>query len=298
MNILKRLNGDIIDQSDTLSIRELAEKNKNNLSYADLNGTNLRGANLRGAELYGAELSNANLNGTYLNDADLRGADLSYANLSNAHLNDANLSNVDMSYADLSYANLNKADLSYANLSNADLRGTHLNGASLRYADLSYANLSNADLNDANLRGTDLSCTHLYGADLKGTDMNGTDLSCANGIKNQKEFLSQFEKTENGIIVYKAIGETSNIPSPKWNIRENKYIEENVNPCRTTLCGCGVSFATINWIKREYENKKYDIWECLIEWDDMSDIVVPYNTDGKARCSRLRLLEKLEGKDK
>jgi hypothetical protein len=184
MNILKRLNGDIIDQSDTLSIRELAEKNKNNLNYADL----------------------------------------SCANLSNADLSNADLSNADLSYADL----------------------------------------------------------------------RGTDLDFANGIKNQKEFLSQFEKTENGIIVYKAIGETLYNPSPKWNIRENKYIEENVNPCRTTLCGCGVSFATINWIKKEYEKKKYDIWECLIEWDDMSDIVVPYNTDGKARCSRLRLLEKLD----
>jgi len=30
----------------------------------------------------------------------------------------------------------------------------------------------------------------------------------------------------------------------------------------------------------------------LLAWRDLPDVVVPYGTDGKARCSRLMLLEK------
>jgi len=31
-------------------------------------------------------------------------------------------------------------------------------------------------------------------------------------------------------------------------------------------------------------------------WEDLADVVVPYNTDGKARCARLQLIEPLEKK--
>jgi len=53
-----------------------------------------------------------------------------------------------------------------------------------------------------------------------------------------------------------------------------------------------VNFATLEWIKqREYASCDVTVWRCRIEWMDLAGVVVPYNTDGKARCSRLRLLE-------
>jgi len=36
------------------------------------------------------------------------------------------------------------------------------------------------------------------------------------------------------------------------------------------------------------------LWECLILFEDAPDIVVPYNTDGKARCGRLQLIKKIK----
>jgi len=141
-----------------------------------------------------------------------------------------------------------------------------------------------ANLRWANLREADLSWADLREADLSGTK----------GLPTAKEFLAQFKHTKKGMIVYKAIGETYR-PSPVyWKIAEGEFLEEVVNRVPTDNCGCGVNFATLDWIKKEFENKEIDIWECLILWEDMADVVVPYNTDGKARCARLQLVRKVQ----
>ena len=35
------------------------------------------------------------------------------------------------------------------------------------------------------------------------------------------------------------------------------------------------------------------LWRCRIRYEDGPGVVVPYNTDGKARCERLELLEEM-----
>jgi len=208
-----------------------------------------------------------------------------------------NLSETDFSKANLRGANLRGANLYEADLTGANLNGAKLSGANLHGADLRGADLNGSDLNGAKLRGAKLSGANLHGADLRGadlsgSDLNGADLSEVKGIVSQKKYLSEYTKTKKGIIVYKAIGAATPYNSPStWEIKKGNYIEENVNPCRTTLCGCGVNFASKEWILNTYHCGNYDLWKCLIEWEDLSDIVVPYNTDGKARCSRLKLLE-------
>ena len=109
MQIKKWTDGTIICEGEK-TLKELAQENKTDLSWADLSGTNLSWANLSWADLSWADLSRANLS-----RADLSGANLSVANLSRADLSRANLSR-----ADLSWANLSRADLSGANLSRAE----------------------------------------------------------------------------------------------------------------------------------------------------------------------------------
>lgn len=41
-----------------------------------------------------------------------------------------------------------------------------------------------------------------------------------------------------------------------------------------------------------FENSK--ILECLIEWEDLMNVVVTYNTEGEARCKRLKLLHLID----
>jgi hypothetical protein len=83
---LKRINGELIAESDTETICELSLKHRADLARANLAYANLAGANLAGANLKGANLKGANLTGAYLKGADLTGAYLKGANLKGADL--------------------------------------------------------------------------------------------------------------------------------------------------------------------------------------------------------------------
>ena len=162
------------------------------------------------------------------------------------------------------------------------------------------ADLSGADLSGASLSGASLSCANLNGAKLSGTDLSGANLSCADlscanlsgakGMVSQVEFVKKnFTSCESGIIVYKTFGEYHS-PNKNWVIESGSYICEVANGTRTSECGCGVNVGNKEWILR---NTSGDIWECLIEWLDLAGVVVPYNTDGKIRAERVKLLRKV-----
>ena len=204
--------------------------------------------------------------------------DFHYADLSDADLSDADLRCADLSAANLSAANLSDADLSAANLSSADLRRANLSDADLRCADLSDANLRRADLSDA---------------DLRCADLRRADLSAATGVLTGRQWLvDNFEQDGLGLIVFKAIGNTSYAMPEQWEIEPGAFLEEVVNPLPTVACGCGVNFGTLAFIHKEYSHAR-SVWKCRIRWIDLVDVVVPYQTDGKARCGRLELLEKI-----
>ncbi len=191
----------------------------------------------------------------------------------------------DLTGADLSGANLSGADLSGANLSCADLSSADLSGANLSCADLSSADLSGANLSSANLSGANLS-----GANLSSANLRSADLSGAENLLNPVVWLSEnFVSDDLGYVVYKAIGNTSYSPPPHWKIEAGSLLEEVPNPLPTVECGCGVNFATLKWVKNNHGGST--IWRCRIRWLDLPGIVVPFNSDGKARCSRLELLE-------
>ncbi len=202
-----------------------------------------------------------------------------------ANLTDADLTGANRTDANLMRANLTDADLTGANLRSANLRSADLRSADLRSADLTDANLTGANLRSANLRSADL-----RSADLGGANLTGANLSNTQGLKTAKDYLAQFEHTKNGIYVYKTFG-AYNTPPDYWEIEPQSFIEEVVNPDRCTECGSGVNFATREWIQSSSSARKFPVWKCLIHWEDMADVVVPFNTDGKARCARLQLIE-------
>jgi uncharacterized protein YjbI with pentapeptide repeats len=248
------------------------------------NKARLPGADLAWADLSGANLSGANMPGANLSRANLSGANLSRANLSRANLSRVNLSMADLSEANLPWANLSEANLSEANLSRADLSRANLSRVNLSMADLSGAYLSRADLSGANLSGANLSGTTLSEANLSGANLSGTK-----GLQSATEFMRQFKTDALGVIVYRNIGDTTFNPNPEWKLSRGRFLTEVPNPLPTVLCGCGVNFATRNWC---LANAGDTLWRCRIRWEDLPDVVVPYNTDGKARCARLELIAK------
>lgn len=168
-------------------------------------------------------------------------------------------------------------DLSGINFQSCSLVGAALTNANLCASDLRLVDLSGADLRNANLTGARLDGAHLY----------ETDLSGATGLLGPIEYLAaNFERTPEGYIVYKSFGEYHPTPE-RWTISPGSVIEEVVNPDRTTACGCGVNVGTLEWVKKHCV---YDVWKCLIRWEWLPGVIVPFNTDGKIRASRVELL--------
>jgi len=280
--------------SANLSSANLSSANLSyaNLNFANLSSANLSSANLSYANLSSANLSYANLSYANLNSANLSSANLSYANLSYANLSYANLSYANLSYANLSYANLSSANLSSANLSSADLSYADLNSANLSYANLSSANLSSADLSYADLNSANLSSANLSSANLSSANLSSANLSSVKGLLNPQSWLKEnFKFNKKGLIVFKGFGNTQYPIKSDWLIKKGSVISEECDSCRVDDCGCGVNVATKKWIENQYPDAV--IWECLIEWKDLVGVVVPYNTDGKFRCNRLRLIKKV-----
>ena len=177
------------------------------------------------------------------------------------------------------------------NLSGADLSGANLSGADLSYANLSGANLSGADLRRADLSGANLSGADLSGANLSGADLSYANLSGANGLLSAIDFLKEhFEMTDEGFIAYKTFGDEYN-PPEKWVIQSGSIITENVNFDRTNTCGCGINVAPLEWVKHNYDG---NIWKVLIRFEWLAGVCVPYHSDGKIRCERVQLVEKVE----
>jgi hypothetical protein len=258
---------------------------------ADFGGVCLARANLSNANLILGNLTGADLSKADLSNANLTMAKLRWANLSEANLTDANLTGADLREADFGRADLTRANLTSANLTAANLRGANLGAAKLTCADLTGANLRKADFGGANLSKANLSDAHLAMADLIGADLSDTNLSGARGLLRSSDFMSKFNFTADGVEVYKRLGATEYSAPDHWTIKENAVLTEECNSVRTCDCGCGINFGTKEWCNSHYTS--CDLWLCVIQWIDLCDVVVPYNTDGKARCSRLKLIRKL-----
>ena len=201
------------------------------------------------------------------------------------------LSGADLRRANLSGADLRRANLSDANLSDADLSGADLRRANLSGADLRRANLSDADLSDADLSGADLSGADLRRANLSDADLSGANLSGSQGLLDAINFMeAHFERTDDGYIVYKSFNSSYDAPD-RWKIEPGEVIEEVVNPDRTRECGCGINVAPLEWVRNDNYNQPYKL---LIRWEWLPGVVVPYNTDGKIRCSKAQILETAE----
>ena len=128
----------------------------------------------------------------------------------------------------------------------------------------------------------------LCGANLRGANLCGANLCDAGNLLSAINFLdAHFERTENGYIAYKTFGGMYD-PPERWEIKPDSIIDEVVNPERQSDCGCGINVAPLQWVK---DNYKGEIWKCLIEWPWLAGVIVPFNTDGKIRCERVRLLE-------
>jgi hypothetical protein len=141
----------------------------------------------------------------------------------------------------------------------------------------------------AKLEGCFIDCD-FTGSEFSHVDLHQSTMSGAKGLLSQADFMSQFRTDGYGVVVYKSFGDMYTPPN-EWNIKSGSVIEEVVNPDRTQSCGNGINFATAEWVLKNTASRP--VWKCRIEWKDLAGVVVPYGSDGKARCERLTLVSKL-----
>jgi Pentapeptide repeats (8 copies) len=121
------------------------DRERIDLTGADLPGVFLRGASLAYADFTGADLMSADLIAADLTHADFTGADLTRANLATANLTGAVLIQADLTSAYLYNTNLFAAGFTGANLDDTNLTDANLAVANLTDVDLTVANLTGAD---------------------------------------------------------------------------------------------------------------------------------------------------------
>lgn len=257
--------------------------------------TNPNAANARKFETRNVDedLSGADFRGARLLGANFSGADLTRACFAEALLWDANFSGACLESADLIDARCLRTRFARADLSHVNARGAHFSDADLTRVQAPGADFFAVRFSVARLVLADLRCADLTHARLEGANLDQADLSGALGLLDPVAWLAEhFDSTRDGLIVYKRLGQTE-YPAPgHWRIEPSAILTETVNPNRTNACGCGVNFGTYEWCQVNYTDAA--LWKCRIRWIDLAGVVVPYNTDGKARCARLELLEPIE----
>jgi uncharacterized protein YjbI with pentapeptide repeats len=187
--------------------------------------------------------------------------------------------------SNLSSADLSQAKLSSADLSQANLMGSNLSSAALSWANLMGSNLLSADLSQANLMGSNLSQADLSSANLSSANLSGTT-----GVFDAAAWVAaNLQRTRGGVLAYKTFGGPFPAPS-RWAVEPGAEITEVVNPLPTLTCACGVNVATLEWCCANNRDN-LPIWRLLVKWEWLAGGVIPYNTDGKFRVPRAKLLE-------
>src|SRR3990167_6345616 len=215
----------------------------------------------------------------------------------------SNLSSANLSSADLSSANLNSANLRSANLNSANLRSANLNSANLRSANLNSANLRSANLRSANLRSANLRSANLNSANLRSAnlsyaDLSSADLSYAKGLQPKYQNALNLLKFQKGkLIAYKYVKDDFSSPiNGKLIYKVGKIITLKLSECSkddTISCDRGINVADLEWCVREGNNGNF----VEVEFDVKDIVSIPYNTDGKFRIRKCKVLRSFNLKE-
>ena len=176
--------------------------------------------------------------------------------------------------------------------SNADFSGCDLTRAYFNECDLRSANFSGAEL-----IGTRFIKCKLDGAAFDESVAHRPVFNGSTGMFDPIEFMANhFERTEEGYIAYKIFDGMYKMPED-WDIKPGSVIAENANLNPFDNCGCGINVAPLEWVRAfRLKNDAFDqpIWRCLIRWEWLPGVVVPFGTNGKIRCNRVEILDKFD----
>lgn len=244
---------------------------------------------LRKCSFFNTELSdihfiNCNLEQVYFYRSTLNKIQFEYGTLEHSNLmcrmSNCAFKDVDMSESCLVGCNISNSEFKNVNLTNSKWDRSTVSSVNFQYSNLKKASMINVSFNNISFH------------EVNFTDIN---LSESTGLLDPISYIDKnFEKTDFGIVVYK-IFNCYYKQNPMWIIKKDSIIREEINYDRTCSCACGINVATGSWTLRYLRDKvnDLDIWKCFIRYEWHSGVVVPYNTTGQIRTSRLQLFDKI-----
>lgn len=214
--------------------------------------------------------------------------------------------------------NLNRAILENVYLNESEIRNCSFEGAIIKNCSFVKSNIwstsfkrskiSKTNFTDADIDTNSFDCAEIKECDFTNSIWNRCSFTQSNfsgskGLISSIDYLEKtFKKTEQGYITYKKFGQFYDTPN-YWDIREGSILNEVINSNRFEDCGAGINVSTLNWLDEHLlfaatlfgfsAKDKTDIWEVLIPFEWLSGVCVPYNTDGKIRCERVKLIKEL-----
>lgn len=226
---------------------------------------------------------------TTLEDVTLRGLDLTMVlfrgvtlmgcRFESCVLDSANFAFSRMQFSSFSSCSMQKASISYSNLATVFFEN---------------CNMSNATLKRSHMQGSSFIRCNLFGTRFDESRISECDFSQSSGALNPSDWMAEnLERHEDGYIAYKTF-EAVRLSNPNWKIEPGSVINEMVNAGITESCGCGINVSTLRWQEENQPifHKKGPIWRCLIRWEWLPSVVIPWGTNGKFRCGRVELLDK------
>ena len=192
---------------------------------------------------------------------------------------------IELSDVDLSYCDIRNSTFIDCKFTNVTFKGAHLQNNNFKDC-MFYNSL----VKSSRLRYSDFTEAKFF----KLSNMIDVDLSGSTGLVSPIDFMEKnFEKTEEGYIAYKSFNTYYNSPK-SWNLVPGEVIQETPNCNRFEQCGCGINVAPLSWMITDAESGDKEVWKVLIKFEWLPGIVVPYIGDGKVRCEKVKLIEKIE----
>lgn len=181
-------------------------------------------------------------------------------------------------------SSLEQVDFGNSDVDHCDFQHSIIKKTNFNFSNLSNSLFTNCDFSDV---------------DFNQSQMSGVNFSQSKGLMNPIDYLIEnFEWINNGIIVYKMFD--FHYRSPWGDLKPGMIISEEVNYDRTLHCACGVNASNKKHFMTQFKKINTDkkvgitIWKCIIKFPWLSGVVVPYNTTGNIRCSRLQLVNHID----
>lgn len=270
--------------------------------------------NFSGKKLSGLTFNNCNLDKCLFTNTEFNKVEFVECDINDTNFSQSDLKYTRFNFCNMEYSRFDSCKLLLCKFVNNKMGGCTFKKSKPNTVSFYKVDLDNSDwgeseilfnvFENSTLKNATMTNLRFIRSGLRRVSLIGTNFSGSSGFLDSIEYIdANFGEDASGLIVYKIFDIYQH--NPKWIVKEDSVITEIVNPDRTDYYGCGIHVGSEKWLAnyiRTNTDPKHccgvkDIWQCYIRREWLSGVIVPYETDGEIRTSRLQLYKKLSDKE-